>query len=154
MRSTFGALVGMVVFSFSLSAQASGSDDARIDQILANQAVTEAQAVWLVARAVGLVDEAVPAEDAYPKAVSAGWLLPGEPPEGPITLAGFSQVLVKALGIPTGIVYAVFPGPRYAFRELLFRRILPQGASPGAAVSGQEALTYLQNAQNWKEGRT
>lgn len=154
MRSTFTALVGMVVFALSASAQTIESDDSRIDQVLASPAVTAGQVAWLVGRAVGLVEEAEPPEEAYRKAVSAGWVAPGESPDGPITLAGFSQVLVRALAIPTGVVYSVFPGPRYAFRELLFRRIVPPGASPGGPVSGQDALSFLQNAQSWKEGRT
>ena len=84
-------------------------------------------------------------------AKEAGWGSRGA--NETLDLQSYGFILVKALSIPTGVVYSVFPGPRYALRELVFRKIVPATLAPDDAVSGEEAMRYLQAAQDWKEAK-
>jgi outer membrane protein OmpA-like peptidoglycan-associated protein len=40
-------------------------------------------------------------------------------------------------------LYALFPGPRYAFRELDYLRLIPGRRDPALRVSGEELLLFL-----------
>lgn len=152
MRSTPWLFL-MTVLTAVLSAQEIPSEDARVDGILASRSLSWAQASWLVGRATGTFDEAVAPEEAALKAVSAGWGSVGQAPETPVRLDQYCQLLARAQGLPRGFLESLFPGPRYAHRELVFRKIVPGTRAPDSSVSGEEALAYLQNAQTWKEAR-
>ena len=151
MRFTF-LFALMILLSTSAWAQ-TPSDDGTIDVLLSQDAVTWGQAAWLVGRAAGTFDESVTPGQAAGLASAKGWGDASLIPASVITLAAYSQILVRALAVPGGVFYTLFPGPRYAFRELVFRRILPPTAAPDGPVSGTAALLYLQNAQAWKDGR-
>lgn len=150
MRLLWGVLIGAFVGIGAATAQA-GSDDNVIDTLLSQPAVTWENAAWLVGRAVGTFDDAVTPRQAAEKAVNSGWGDKTLAPEARLDLAGYSQLLVRALNIPTGLLYNVFPYPRYAYRELVFRKVIPGSLAPDDRVSGEEAMRYLQYAQSWKE---
>jgi outer membrane protein OmpA-like peptidoglycan-associated protein len=50
---------------------------------------------------------------------------------------------MRAFGIRGSFLYALFPGPRYAFRELDYLRLLPGRRDPALWVSGEELLRML-----------
>jgi len=56
------------------------------------------------------------------------------------TVAKISYVYMKALGIKGGLFYTLFPSPRYAFKELKARGILPVETDPSMTISGRESL--------------
>jgi hypothetical protein len=152
MRSIFLAALGAVLFLAPTWGQVQSSgEDATIDTILSQKAITFGNAAWLVGRAGGWYDDRVTPDKASALAKEAGW---GNHSNGDaLDLQSFGLILVKALSIPTGVVYSVFPGPRYALRELVFRKIVPATLAPDDAVSGEEAMRYLQAAQDWKEAK-
>lgn len=145
------AVLGLSLFLAPLWAQDAGVDDnAVIDSILSQKAITWENAAWLVGRATeALADNATPA-DAVHKAVTAGWGPASRTLEAPLDLKSYSYTLVKALALPHGILFQIFPSPRYALRELVFRKIVPVTLPPDKPVSGEEAMRYLQAAQDWK----
>lgn len=134
----------------SVAAQAASPDDAVIDTLLSQSAITWDNAAWLVGRSVGTFDETTTPAQAAQKASEAGWGPKGLAPTKAIDLATYSQLVVRALNMPTGLLYKVFPDGRYAFRELIFRRVLTGSARPDALVSGERAMYFLQSAQTWK----
>jgi hypothetical protein len=139
-----------VVLSVPAAAQTPASDDAVIDALLAQNVITWDNAAWLVGHASGAFEDGLPPADAARKALDAGWGR-GLEPGSTVTLGVYSQLLVSALHVPAGFFYQLFPGPRYAYRELIFRRLIPGSLSPDAPVSGQDAMLFLQNVQTWKE---
>lgn len=154
MRSMLGAALGVVLFLAPAWGQTTPGDDETIDTVLSQKAITWGNAAWLVGRAVGTFDDTVTPAQAAARAAQAGWGAADRGPDTPLDLQSYGQILVKALNIPTGVVYGWFPGPRYALRELVFRKIVPATLAPDDAVSGEEALRYLQAAQDWKEARS
>jgi hypothetical protein len=56
-----------------------------------------------------------------------------------------SYLLMGAFDLKGSFLYRMFPGPRYAFRELSYRRIIAGGADPSRFVSGDYFLRILGN---------
>lgn len=74
--------------------------------------------------------------------------------DGPLTVAEFSYLVVEAFDIPAGLMYRLAPGPRYAVRELRFRRILLDRVDATDDIAGLQALRMIGNAIEWTEGRS
>jgi hypothetical protein len=75
----------------------------------------------------------------------------GRSAEGPITLGEYAFVLMKAFDIRGGIFYSIFPGPRYACRELAFLGLLDGKASPNRRLAGDEAVRVLGKVLEYRE---
>ena len=56
------------------------------------------------------------------------------------TIARTAFVYMKALGIKGGLFYSLFPSPRYAFKELKAKGILPSETDPDMKLSGRESI--------------
>jgi hypothetical protein len=54
-----------------------------------------------------------------------------------------SHLLMRSFGLSGGFLYALFPGPRYAYRALAWRRLLPPAADPGRTLNGEELLYIM-----------
>ncbi|MDR1277332.1 MAG: hypothetical protein LBK02_01120 [Treponema sp.] len=52
---------------------------------------------------------------------------------------------MKSFGLKGGILYTLFPGPRYACRELAYLRIIQGGGDPGTHLQGGQFLQILGN---------
>nr|MBP3282386.1 hypothetical protein [Treponema sp.] len=59
------------------------------------------------------------------------------------TLAQASYLFMKATKIDGGLMYRITDSPRYAFKELKARGIIPQTAEASLKFSGHEALDLL-----------
>jgi hypothetical protein len=81
-----------------------------------------------------------------------GWN--SRPMDRPLTVAEFSYLVVEAFDIPAGLMYRLAPGPRYAVRELRFRRILLDRVDATDDIAGVQALRMIGNAIEWKEDRS
>lgn len=110
---------------------------ADMDRLLGTEAVDFAAAALWVQSAAGL-DPGVP--------------LPAEGGK-PIRLDEFAFMLVRAFGFKGGIMYTLFPGPRYAYRELVYRRVLEGRLDPAQTVSGERLLYVLGRALEWRDNR-
>ncbi len=60
---------------------------------------------------------------------------------------------MRALELKGGLFYGMIPGPRYAARELAYRRLVNGKAHPGRIVSGEEGLRLLGAALELEGGR-
>ncbi|MDR1903813.1 MAG: hypothetical protein LBQ88_16215 [Treponema sp.] len=61
----------------------------------------------------------------------------------PITLGGLSLLVMKAFDLRGGIFYSLFPNDRYAYRELVFKKVIEGRADPTQRVSGETFLYVL-----------
>ena len=61
----------------------------------------------------------------------------------PVTLADVAYLIVEAYDMPAGLMYALAPGPRYAYRELRFRRLIFGDAYEYSMVDGRTLLDLL-----------
>jgi outer membrane protein OmpA-like peptidoglycan-associated protein len=122
---------------------------AEMDDLLASGEVTAAQASRFVLAAADVADESP--EAAYALAREKGWLPKKAAPDQPVRVGELCFLLMNAFDIPGSFLYALFPGPRYAFREFEYLRLLPGRRDPGLRVSGEELLLFLTMTAAYRE---
>jgi hypothetical protein len=125
-----------------------------LDALLEEQTTSFGQASYLILTAAGRIsEEATPAEAAL--AVTAqGWEVPQKSADDPLTLGEYSFLLMQAFEIRGGVMYRIFPGPRYAGRELVYLRLIKGNTSPYRLFKGEEALGILGRLLAWKAGQS
>ena len=124
---------------------------AELELILDSPAVLYSQAAWFATASVGSdasTENEIPPEAAFQEAMAKGWLPKNAAANEPITLGGLSLLMMKAFGIKGGLMYTIAPGPRYAFRSMVSRSLIPGAADPAMKVSGERFLIILGNVLN------
>jgi hypothetical protein len=124
-----------------------------IDGLLEQEQAAFGRVLYLVQTAAGELDENVSPQQAAEQFDAAQWNVPGKSAEEPVTLGEYSQILMRALDIPGGIMYSMFPGPRYAAREIAYLGFVRGSGAPGRTVSGNEVMYILGRVLEWKEGQ-
>ena len=138
MKKSFLSLVFIILPVF-LSAQNSlYGVAAEIENILDVSAVTCNQAAMFVLNSKGIEFE----DGAFEYAVSRGWLKNTKADER-ITMGQLSFLLMKSFNLKGGILYAIFPGPRYAYRSMVSRSFIQDVSDPAMTVSGERFLFIL-----------
>jgi len=114
-----------------------------MDTLLASKQLDFGQASYLVLVASDNIGEDADAPRAFELLGSMGWAPEDATLETPVTLAQFSFMLMKAFGLRGGLMYRLFPGPRYAYRELRSVAVIQGRSDPGMAVDGSAAVRML-----------
>jgi hypothetical protein len=111
---------------------------AQMDALLDAPRVSFGQAAALMLPAAGLLSPEAGGEAAFVHA--KGWLPRRAERDSPIRMRELSYLIMRSFGLSGGFMYALFPGPRYAYRALAWRRLLPLNADPGRFLTGEELL--------------
>jgi hypothetical protein len=138
MKKNFLVLSALFFLSASLSAQTA----AELERVLALPAVSYGDAARFVLGAAGLGADDSP-EAAYRLAADRGWLPKKAEAEAPLSLGGLSFLVMGAFDMRGGLMYTLFPGPRYAYRELVYRRLIQGRAYSTGQVSGERFFRIL-----------
>ena len=117
---------------------------AEMEGLLDTEEITHIQAAWFT---LASVLETPPPDQAaaFALALERGWLPANAEPGGPVKLRNLSLLLMKAFDLEGGLMYRLFPGPRYAYREMKARGFIEGRAWPGFTVSGERFLQILGN---------
>jgi hypothetical protein len=102
--------------------------------------VSFAQAAEIILPAAGILDPGAGPEAAFERARE--WLPRQAERDAPIRMGELSHLVMRSFGLSGGFMYRIFPGPRYAYRALAWRRLLPLRADPYRTVKGEE-LIYI-----------
>lgn len=139
-----------VLFAASLHAQSNQIVDRLLDQKVASFG----DAAYMILSAAGTIaPDATPADAVA--AVESAKLLSGHHTEAqPITLGEVCYLIMKTENIKGGLFYTLFPGPRYATRELVYLRLVRGVTHPGRTVSGEEVIRMLGDAMDLKGGQS
>jgi hypothetical protein len=133
-------MAGLVLTGvFTIHAQTA----AELDEILTTAELSNAQAARFTLAAADIVLENPSHLTAFEKAMDRQWFARDAKPETPITYAELSQLLLKAFSLNGGVMYALLPGPRYAYRTLSYYKLLTDEADPGLRVTGVNFLQIL-----------
>jgi hypothetical protein len=122
---------------------ASAQTAAELDRLLAAPAVNYADAAWCVLSAAGTIPPESSPDNAYRFAADHNWLPRNAESEQPATLGGLSFLLMGAFNLKGGFMYSLRPSPRYAYRELVYRRIISGRAYSSLRLSGDYLLRLL-----------
>jgi outer membrane protein OmpA-like peptidoglycan-associated protein len=113
-----------------------------MDLLLETEAVSFGQAARFVLDAANLIDPDS-AAGAFALARQNGWLPKQAPEDGTIKTGELAFLIMKSFDMKGSFLYRLFPGPRYAFRELDYRGLLPGRRDPALRVSGEYLLRIL-----------
>jgi hypothetical protein len=127
-----------------------GQTAADMDELLDSGGITWAQACRFVLPAAGTLEENTPAPAAYAAARENGWLPKKATADSSVNLGGLSFLITQAFSIKGSVLYAVFPGPRYAYRQLDYLGLLPGLRDPALKVSGEQFLQILGRVLNYR----
>jgi hypothetical protein len=130
----FLILLGMILCFVPAFAQTAE----RLDAILDAERVSYAQAAGIILTAAGRLNPE--AGEARAFSAAGAWLPRRAERDGPITMAELSHLVMRSFSLTGGFMYALFPGPRYAYRALVWRRLLPPNADPARFLTGEELL--------------
>jgi hypothetical protein len=137
-------LLFLLVFllpAYVLSAQTAEE----LDRMLETRAVRAAPAARFVLGAAELLPEYLFGEEAedtaYAMAFENGWLSCG--PGDTLRLKDAAFLVMNAFGIKGGIMYSIFRNPRYAYREMVYKKLIQGRSDPGFTVSGERLLHII-----------
>ncbi|MDR1287220.1 MAG: hypothetical protein LBK08_06395 [Treponema sp.] len=122
----------------SLSAQTA----AKLERLLDTREITCAGAAYFT---LGAVMDDLDPPAAFALALKQGWLPGGAGPGASVTLRDLSLLMMKAFNLEGGLMYRIFPGPRYAYREMTRQGFIQGRAYPFLTVSGERFLHILGN---------
>lgn len=128
--AVLGALV-LPVAAFAQTAE-------KLDAVLDTEQISFAQAAAIVLPAAGLLPPEAGEEEAF--ALARSWLPRRAERDKPIKMGELSHLVMGSFSLSGGFLYVLFPGPRYAYRALAWRRLLPPASDPGRFLSGEELL--------------
>ncbi|MDR2663343.1 MAG: OmpA family protein [Treponema sp.] len=123
---------------------------AEMDALLETRAASFAQAARFTLVTAELLDQRSAAGEAFVLARERGWLPRRAEPGDSIRLGELCFLVMKAFNMKGSFLYALFPGPRYAFRELNYRRAIPGRRDPALKVPGEELLRILEDAAAYR----
>ncbi len=141
-------ILGKILFCVGLALSfvagaASAQSNSVIDQMLSQRAATVGDSAYIVLTAANVVAPDADVAQALSTAIDKGWLKKSAKADAPITFGQFSYLIMKSFNLRGGLLYTVFPGPRYAAREMFYRGYAPSRLSPYEKVSGTLALYVL-----------
>jgi outer membrane protein OmpA-like peptidoglycan-associated protein len=120
-----------------------GQTAAEMDELLDTGEITWAQACRFVLPASGALNENASATAAFDTARQNGRLPKGAAADSPVTLGGLSFLIAESFAIKGSLLYALFPGPRYAYRQLNYLGLIPGPHDPALPVSGERLVQIL-----------
>ena len=143
MRKKYAFLAAMC-FLFAGRAFLSAQTAAELEAVLGTSALSCAQAARFVIASSGPLDaEAGDGSGAFTQALGKGWFPRGTGADEPISMGKLSFLLMKAFGINGGLMYRIFPGPRYAYRAMVSQFYIQGASDPDMKVSGDNFLNIL-----------
>jgi len=142
------------IFFFSLitcmCAVAQSND--RIDELLRQDRARIDSAAYIILAAGGAIQETDGLDAALEKAIALGIFKSGVAAESPVRADEMSFMIMKSLSLKGGVMYALFPCKRYAWRELAFIKAVNVSGSPSHTVSGEEVMRALGIAMTARGG--
>ncbi|MCK5735271.1 MAG: hypothetical protein KAH21_02290, partial [Spirochaetaceae bacterium] len=112
-----------------------------------------ATTIWLVLFADGqLTGDAQPG-DALQAFSDPRGRVSTQNPEEPITFGDYAYIAMETFNLPGGMMYAMFPSPRYAAREFLHRGWMPGKPKTQSELTPWEVTTSISEVLAWKEMR-
>lgn len=129
--------------SLAVAAGVFAQSNSFIDGLASGRPLTLGQAAYLVLVASDNLGDDSDTARAFELLDTFGWAGEGASAEDPVTVSRYSYLLMRAFGLKGGLLYSLFPGPRYAYRQMIAKLVIQGRSDPQATLSGTEALRML-----------
>ena len=127
---------------------------AEMDRLLEKEKISSGEAARFVLEVAGLLPPGVSGQAAenaaYDIAKSKGWITKGVNEK--LSLQETAFLIMSAFQLQGGVLYTLAPGPRYAYREMVYRRLIQGRADPDMSVSGQRLLHIIDRTMSHSGG--
>ena len=141
----------LLILLLSMALPLAAQSNQILDQLLDQPAASFGDVVYMTLTAARLVADTATREQALETLQQQDWKVPVLAADAPILLGDYAFLLMKAFKLSGGMFYSLFPGPRYAVRELGYLKIIATDARPDRTLSGEEAVRILGNVMARKE---
>jgi hypothetical protein len=123
-----------------------------LDSILTEDEISFGSASFILLTGTGAISEDATIEEA---AVKMADMIPqtDASADKPVTLGMYSHMAMKTYGISGGLMYRFFPGPRYAIRELRYKKIVQGNAYSTMTLSSERALRIMGRVLDREESK-
>ena len=116
----------------------------KISQIIETKKITVAQASYLVANYLGVVEEYEDELSAFEKLLSQGYFLPEQKASDFISLQNLCALYAKAAKYKGGMMFTLTKkSGRYSYKEFRAKGFIPSYADTMMNVSGTDAIGLL-----------
>jgi hypothetical protein len=132
-----------------LGGRVHGQTAAVMDELLDSRELSWAQACGFVLPASG--EPETNAGAAFAAAQARGWLPRGAAADRPVRLGELSFLILQAFSFKKSLLCSLFPGPRYAYRQLERLGLIPGLRDPALKVSGERLLQILGRVLSYRE---
>ncbi|WP_010263890.1 hypothetical protein [Treponema primitia] len=132
-----------ILFLLCLGSYTHAQTAALMDGALGVREVNQGQAAYFVLTAAELIPADAGIEAAFAQAQADTWLR--NKADSPISMGELSYLIMQAFKLKGSVFYRLFPGPRYAYRELVYRRLIPPPNDPARRVTGPQFFQVLGN---------
>lgn len=128
---------------FLLSTGIFAQNSEKITELINTEKTTYGQAAYLTAVFTGAVNESATEEESLKALQAEKFVSENKTADDYITLSELSYIALSVSGKKGGLFYTLFPGPRYALRELKAKGVLPPNADPSATVTGRDTIAVF-----------
>lgn len=148
-RKLISILICFLLIGFSfVSAQ---SNDL-LDDLLAQDPAQLGITSYLILAASDHISSNDSPSIAFQKAQELNLIKKTDSEESKVRADTLSLMLMKALEIQGGIMYRVFPTPRFAYKHLVYLGYISDAAGPARIVAGDEVVRVLGYLLEYKGG--
>jgi hypothetical protein len=129
----------LYIFVLSLNGQ---SNDI-IDKVLSQEEISCGYGAYLALNAAGYVEDETTPEEALSLLKEMGWMKKTKESDDIMSLGEYSLALMQGFSLKGGLMYSLFPAPRYASRELGFKGYIARDSGAYRSLTGNEAISML-----------
>ena len=135
----------ITVAGLLIAAAAFGQAAEKVDKILETEKATFGQAAYLIQTALNDGSDGLDFETAFDrfKSEHENLIRDSVTSEDVIPIKTYAFLLMKVFDIKGGMMYRIYPCPRYAYRDLQYLGVIQDKKNPDAVMSGASLLQIL-----------
>jgi hypothetical protein len=125
--------------------ESAGGLAAEMDALLDSGEISYGQAARFILEAAEVYSgqgEAA-AEQAFALAAERGWLPKNVQPGTPARLEGVCLLVMGSFDLKGGLMYTLFQTPHYAYREMVYQKLIQGRTDPALPLSGERLLRII-----------
>ncbi|MGI5100981.1 hypothetical protein [Treponema vincentii] len=138
-------IIGITVAVFLTATASFGQSAERVDKILETEQATFGQAAYLIQTALNDSSDELDFNTAFDRFKNENQnLIPDSvTAEEAISAKTYAFLLMKAFNVKGGMMYRIYPCPRYAYRDLRYLGVIQANSDPDAPLAGSAMLQIL-----------
>lgn len=134
--------IGIAAAIFLIVTTAFGQSAEKVDKILETEKATFGQAAYLIQTALNGDSDGLDFDTAFDrfKSEHQNLIRDSVTAEDVIPAKTYAFLLMKAFNIKGGLMYRIYPCPRYAYRDLRYLAVIQDKNTPNAPMTGTALL--------------